>query len=238
MQNASGKLVIDLGAIAANYQMLRDKVGQTVTVAAVVKANAYGLGIAEVAPALIAAGCTHFFVANIEEALELRALNTGITILILNGFYKSGADLYIQHTLTPVLGSFMEIEGYKALGAKHGRALPAYLHFNTSMNRLGLGTLETQELLENLSMLDGINIQCIMSHFACADDLASPMNYEQFQIFKAISKHFVSTQKPSVTLVEYLETTRTGLIWCARAWRSLASTQRRRPQTPCIKSSI
>ena len=61
----------------------------------------------------------------------------------------------------------MEIEGYKALGAKHGRALPAYLHFNTRMNRLGLGTVETQELLDNLACW-GIDIQCIMSHFACA----------------------------------------------------------------------
>lgn len=199
MRSAAGKLTIDLGAVRANYRLLQDRVDAGVTVSAVVKANAYGLGAEVIAAELMTQGCTHFFVANMEEAVTLRKSLGGsfsdITILILNGFYESGSDLYVTHDLIPVLGSFMEIEGYKNLGLKHGRALPAYLHFNTRMNRLGLGSIETKELLGNMAMLDGIDVQCIMSHMACADEDGHAMNTTQYDVFQNIAAVFPDTPK-------------------------------------------
>jgi alanine racemase len=190
LQNSVGKLTIDCAALRSNYTLLRQKVGKKVDIAAVVKANAYGLGAIPITRELASIGCTRFFVANIAEALSLREHFPSITILILNGFYKTHADLYIKHNLTPVIGSFDEIESYKHLAKKTGKNLPAYLHFNTRMNRLGLGAVETEKLLKNLSMLDGLNIECIMSHLACADEASHPLNEIQLETFKKIIKYF------------------------------------------------
>ena len=76
---ALARLIVDLDALRANYLSLCERVTGR-TVAAVVKANAYGLGVQEVAPALAAAGCGTFFVATVDEALELRALLPGVVI--------------------------------------------------------------------------------------------------------------------------------------------------------------
>lgn len=190
-----GKLTIDMNAIRSNYRILKSKVSGSCRVAAVVKANAYSLGATPVSKALIQEGCNDFFVASIKEALELRPHVGNAEIYVLNGFYSSYADAYYQHNLTPVIGSFMEIEGYKALGKKHGKALPAFLHFNTRMNRLGLGSVETRELLGNLSMLDGIEVTGVMSHFACADEKDHPLTKTQHDVFKDIAMHFPHAQK-------------------------------------------
>ena len=89
----------------------------------------------------------------------------------------------------------MEIEAYKKLGAKTGEKLPAYLSFNTRMNRLGLGSVETEKLLGEMSMLDGINVIGILSHFACADEAGNPMNDIQYNLFNDIAKAFPNAQK-------------------------------------------
>lgn len=195
MLGAAGKLTIDLAALRQNYRTLKDKVGTNVDVASVVKANAYGLGAIPVTRELVAAGCTRFFVANMEEALALRKTFPDITILILNGFYQSGAELYIQNDLIPVIGSFMEIERYSALAQKAGRRLPAYLHFNTRMNRLGLGSVETEKLLSQMAILNDLDIQCVMSHMACADEKDHPLNQTQHNVFTEIAQHFPNIPK-------------------------------------------
>ncbi len=194
-KTSRGRLSINLDALRSNYRLLQDKVGQGCRVAAVLKADAYGLGAVTVGRALLEEGCETFFVACLDEALELRAAFKDVRIAILNGFYESEADLFVQHDLIPVLGSFMEVEGYKALGVKHGRALPAFLKFNTRMNRLGFGSVETQEMLSDLSMLDGIDVRCVMSHFACADEVDHPMVQMQFELFNEVAVHFPAAEK-------------------------------------------
>lgn len=195
MSKSGGILTIDLAALRANYQTLRARVAPSVNVAAVVKANGYGLGAAKVAEALIPEGCRDFFVSSLEEGLALReGLKIG-RIYVLNGFYASGADLYAQHNLVPVLGSFMEIESYKKLGAKLGRKLPAYLSFNTRMNRLGLGSVETEKLLREMDMLEGLDVIGVMSHFACADEPGHPLSDTQYGVFKEIAAAFPGAKK-------------------------------------------
>ena len=190
-----GRLTIDLSAIRNNYRVLTERVNPGCQVAAVVKANAYSLGASEIVDELIKAGCQEFFVASIKEAMNLRPHFPDCTLYVLNGFYNSHADLYYEHNLIPVIGSFLEIEGYKALGKKHGKNLPAFLHFNTRMNRLGLGSVETRELLANMDMLDGIDVQGIMSHFACADEADHPLTQTQYEVFCDIAQHFPDARK-------------------------------------------
>jgi alanine racemase len=191
----TGQLRIDLGAVRANYTLIQKQLSGKTRAAAVVKANAYGLGAAEIAKALYAEGCRDFFVSSLEEGVNLRKVITDGRIHILNGFYASGEGLYPQHNLIPCLGSFLEIEGYKKLAAKEGRKLPAYISFNTRMNRLGLGTVEADKLLQDMSMLSGLEIVGVLSHFACADDAQSPMNEKQFSVFNDIARYFPGAEK-------------------------------------------
>lgn len=193
--SASGILTIDLNAIRQNYRLLKDKVGAGVTVSAVVKANAYGLGASSVAGALIEEGARVFFVASVEEAVSLRGVSTEIEIYVLNGFIVDQADIYLQHNLIPVLDDFNEIKGYSALALREAKNLPAALHFNVRMNRLGIGSVEAEELFENMDMLEGLEIKYVMSHLACADELDHAMNALQLELFKEIAEKFPDVPK-------------------------------------------
>ncbi len=198
MLKNQGILTINLAALRKNFLRVRQECPHA-RVGAAVKANGYGLGALEVANALFAEGCRDFFVSAPEEGLALReGLGESIReghIYVLNGFYASAAEAYADHNLTPALGSFMEIENYKKLSAACGKKLPAYVSFNTRMNRLGLGTVETEKLLENMSMLDGIDVKGILSHFACADEKDHPLTEAQYEIFDKIAKAFPNAEK-------------------------------------------
>ncbi len=195
MSRNQAVLAIDLDAISLNYNNLLKRLRPGCRLGAAVKANGYGLGAAEVSRQLFSAGCRDFFVSSPEEGVELRSSLENGRIYVLNGFYASRAEFYIEHNLVPMLGSFLEIEGYKKLGAKHGKKLDAYLSFNTRMNRLGLGSVETGKLLQQMDMLDGLNVIGILSHFAASDEKDHPLNETQYELFKNIAQHFPRAEK-------------------------------------------
>jgi alanine racemase len=175
-------LRIDLSAIVANWRDLRAR-HPGGEVAGVVKANAYGLGAAKVAPALAAAGCRTFFVAALSEGIALRAaLGAGPAIAVLNGF-PPGADS--DAALLPVLNDLGMVAAHAAAArARHARQ-PALLHLDTGMARLGLDAAEQDRLAGNRSLLDGIELRYVMTHLACADEPEHPLNEAQRQRFAA-----------------------------------------------------
>ncbi|MCB1680307.1 MAG: alanine racemase [Rhodospirillales bacterium] len=191
----SGNLVIDLAALQCNYVHLDSLSDRKCETAATIKADAYGLGAGPVAQALYKAGCRTFFVATFEEAAELRtALPPETTIAILGGYDQAFKGEYSRLTLIPVLNSLYQIEKYRsepAEGSKH----PAFLHFDTGMNRLGLEKSETRLLSENKELLAGINVDSVMSHFACSDEKDSPMNPQQHKAFMEIAKLFQGVKR-------------------------------------------
>jgi alanine racemase len=190
-----GILTIDLGAVIHNYTVLKNQAEPGSKMSAVIKANGYGLGAVEIAKAVNRVGCEDFFVSSVEEGIAIRKVLKDVRIFVLNGFYSSVADAYADHNLIPMLGSFIEIENYKKLGAKRGKKLDAFLSFNTRMNRLGLGSVETEKLIGDMSMLEGINVTGIMSHFACADEKDHPLNETQYKVFDDIARHFPKAEK-------------------------------------------
>ena len=109
--HAASVLTIDLGAIAANYRLLRDRAAPA-RCAAVVKADAYGLGVAAVAPALARAGCETFFVALLDEGIALRRLVPEAEIVVLNGLLAGEAPIYAEHGLVPALNDLGQIEAW------------------------------------------------------------------------------------------------------------------------------
>lgn len=169
---STGILTIDLAALAANYQIFQDKVGPNCAVAGVIKANAYGLGLKEIAQTLKTLNCPQFFVATLEEALKIREFDQKTPIAVLGGLFTGEEKTYTTHNITPVLNSPTDIQSWKKWGQEQNKAPPAFLHIDTGMNRLGLSNKEYNQLLDAPNSLEGIDIQYVMSHFVAADDWA------------------------------------------------------------------
>ena len=176
-------LTIDLSAVADNYRRLAERVWPA-GCAAVVKADAYGLGMARVAPALAAAGCADFFVAHLDEGIALRALLPDAAIYVLNGALRGAEPEFQRHALCPVLNHLAALDAWSALG-RGGKPLPAALHIDCGMSRLGLDDQELAILAAAPARLDGVDLQLLMSHLACADQPDHPLNAEQLARFRA-----------------------------------------------------
>jgi len=174
-------LRIDLDAIAANWRTLAELHGADT--AAVVKANAYGLGAERVAPRLYEAGARHFFVAYPEEGAKIRALLPGAMIFILNGFLPDQAELY-GNGLAPVLGSLRDIDAFAAYAATRPTKRAALLHIDTGMNRLGLDPADLATLAAEPSRLDRIAIHYVMTHLVDAEQPDDPGNAAQLARFE------------------------------------------------------
>jgi alanine racemase len=178
-------LTIDLGALAANYRHLR-KLAAPAECAAVVKADAYGLGMAQAAPALWQAGCKTFFVATLSEAEDLRALLPDAAIYVFGGLMPDTADAFRAARLIPVLNSADEIREWAAYCAAIGEKLPCAVHIDSGMNRLGLSPAEVDAVARAGDLWSTLALSLVMSHLACADDPAHGKNAEQRRLFDAL----------------------------------------------------
>jgi alanine racemase len=179
-------LTIDLGRIVANYQNLRARLAGA-QCAAVVKADAYGLGAVHVAPALASAGCREFFVATIAEGVEVRPrLPATACVYVLSGVLASEASDLIAYDLVPVLNDISQIEIWASAARATGRRLPAIVQFDTGMSRLGLTPAEASRIAAEPTLLDGIDLRYVMSHLARAEERDQPMNARQLAEFGSI----------------------------------------------------
>ncbi len=186
LDTAGAALSVDLGALVANWRMLGARAGTEA--AAVVKANAYGVGIEPAVTALKAAGCKSFFVAHFSEAIRARTVAPDATIYVLNGLLPGTCGLYAQHGLSPVLGSHEELLDWAAFRQSGAQVRPAALHVDTAMNRLGLWPGEGLSLArERGSVVAAAGIGLLMSHFASSEDDADPANARQVAAFAEIA---------------------------------------------------
>ncbi|MFG1297994.1 alanine racemase [Xanthobacter variabilis] len=179
---------MDLSAIADNWRTL-SALAAPAECAAVVKANAYGLGIDRVAPALWRAGARTFFVAHLKEAQHLRTLLPEATIYALNGLLPGTAPAFAAANLRPVLGSAPEIGEWSDYCRDQGVNLPAAIHVDTGMHRLGISLEEAVRLSESYRML-GFTPSLIMSHLACADTPGHVLTARQHLVFADVARRF------------------------------------------------
>ena len=168
-------LIVDVGAVVANWRML-SALHSAGAVAGVVKADAYGLGAVRIVPALRSAGCRHFFVAHLSEALAIRPLVPDAMVAVLNGLAPGSEREYIAHGIMPVLGSLAEIARW---------AGPAILHIDTGMNRLGLDARELAALADDPQLLDAIKLHYVMTHLVSSEVPGDPDNARQRAAFAA-----------------------------------------------------
>src|SRR6266571_5081084 len=179
-----GILTIDLAAIAANWQALARQL-IAVECAAVVKANAYGLGLKPAVTALARAGCKTFFVADLAEARTVRAEARQATIYVLHGFTLEGADAFIELGARPVINSMTELAEWDTFVAARGWQSGAALHVDTGMHRLGVSPEEAAALAPRVHTSNH-GIALLLSHLACAELPDHPLNAIQLKMFREL----------------------------------------------------
>lgn len=182
-RDAGAILSIDLPAIQANWRQLQQRAGGA-ECAGVVKADAYGLGIERVGPALAAAGCRSFFVAQAQEGMRLRALLPLVQIFVLHGGMASEPADLEAHRLVPVLNGLGAVQAWSAYANRVGRRLRAALQVDTGMARMGMSASEFEALAADpTQQLEGVDVALVMSHLACAEEQDNPFNQQQREAF-------------------------------------------------------
>jgi len=185
LDGVTGIVTIHLPRIAANWRALADLVAPA-ECAAVVKADAYGLGAARIVPVLAAAGCKTFFVATVTEAREVRERAADSVIYVLDGLVGgSGADL-AEIGARPVLSTIDDCFEWAALCEARDRVMAAAVHIDTGLNRLGLTAANVTALAADASLFNRIGVSLVMSHLASADAPDAPMNARQLAAFEQL----------------------------------------------------
>ena len=183
-EQAGAFLTIDLNKIADNWQKMQDKVGDKRQIAAVLKTDAYGLGAEKVGQALYRAGCRVFFTAYVFEGIALREVAPEADIYVLHGVLPHTELDFLTYNLIPVLSTPRQVADWNHLGHKEDIVLPAALHIDTGMTRLGLTARQIDSLEKNPEHCKYLNVKLVVSHLACADDPNNKMNEEQLQKFE------------------------------------------------------
>lgn len=189
MQSSKPILNINLKNLRYNYEVLK-KACPNADVGAAVKANAYGLGVKEIAPILISSGCKHFFVANCDEGMELRSLiGGGANIYVFHGVFYNELEAFLEYGLIPILNHLEQVKIWQEYANILKRKLPCMMHIDTGMHRLGMQESELTKLNLELHTKD-LDILCVISHLISAEDIGSDYNKIQLKRFAELSKKF------------------------------------------------
>ena len=189
MSAATGRITVDLAQLARNWQNLARLVAPAAC-GAVVKADAYGLGAARVIPALYAAGCRSFFIATPDEGMAARELAPEARVYALDGLLAGTADDFAAARVVPILSTLSSIEAWARLARARGVRMPAGLHIDSGLNRLGLTARDARRLAGDTRLLAALDVTLVMSHLASADNPADPKNREQLLAFETLSALF------------------------------------------------
>jgi len=175
----TGLLTIDLAALAANWRALATR-SAPAECSAVIKANAYGIGLEEAMRALLGAGCRTFFVANLAEGERARAVSAEAVVYVLDGLPPGVGERLAAANLRPVLGSLEDVDAWTAQGYAARAPLSAALHIDTGMNRYGLPPALAGEAARRAA---GVRLTLVMSHFVSSQLPQDPRNAGQIAAF-------------------------------------------------------
>lgn len=203
------RVEIDLDALRFNLRQVRDRVGPSCEILAVVKADAYGHGAAGVAPALAAAGADQFGVALVGEGLALRRYGLTQPIVVLGGAFPGEEEAILEHHLQPALYDLDTACRLDAAARLAGGRVPCHLKVDTGMGRLGFRPECLAEVLAALKGLPGIEVRGVISHLAMADEPEKPFTAAQVERFQAV----VSQVRGAGFLPRYLHLANSAAIY-------------------------
>ena len=185
LDGVTGIVTIHMGHVADNWRALAKLVAPA-ECAAVVKADAYGLGAARVVPVLAQAGCKTFFVATVNEAREVRTLAPGAVVYVLDGLVPGAGPELVEIGARPALATFDDCLEWAALCEARDRVMAAGIHVDTGLNRLGLSPADVTALAADASLFQRMGVSLVMSHLASADVPEAPMNARQLASFEQL----------------------------------------------------
>jgi len=181
------KIIIDLKALAANFQSIQTAVGPNTQVLAMVKADAYGHGLIPAAQALSAAGAGTFGVAEIAEGIALRQARIAGTVLVFLG--STDADSLIDHQLTPVVFDLDNIRHLSAVASGRQTSIDIHLKIDVGMGRFGVLPQDVPGVMATIRSLPGVHLAGVLGHFPKADqdtELTNRQNQEFSRLREAI----------------------------------------------------
>lgn len=174
---------VNLDAIRANLRAIRGRVGDSIRLMAVVKANAYGHGAARVAHAALEAGADVFGVAHIEEAVELRDAGITSPILILGMSSPEEADEIVAHNITASVCDLRLVEALESSAAKLAKRTSVHVKVDTGMGRIGIRPDSALDFVRQLSKSRSLFTEGIFTHFPCSDEEDSAFTTGQIEGF-------------------------------------------------------
>jgi alanine racemase len=211
--------VVSRGQVARNYRNVRAVAGPDVEVAAVVKADAYGHGLQEMAATLTAEGAKWLAVASVEEGVLLRSGGIhGARILVMGGFLPYESDALAQFNLTPAVHSLEELAQLEATGRSLGCHLPYHLKVDSGMGRLGIRAAGP-EVVAAITGATNARLEGVMTHLASPDNFSSEQTAEQLAAFDG----FLAALKAAGVQPAMVHAASTGAVAYGRrgAWRDM-----------------
>ena len=185
---APGRLTVDLGALADNWRDMAKRSGSA-RAAAVVKADAYGLGLEDCGTTLYEAGARDFFVAVVQEGVTLRTYVPDARIFVLSGIWPGQERMFFENDLVPVIASEEQLAFWMGVLADLGD-YPCALQVDTGFNRLGLPLQDALALAEDVSRPASFSPSLILSHLHSGDTPSAPSNRAQLESFRRVSAAF------------------------------------------------
>lgn len=188
IQESGSAIFINTHNLQQNYLYLAQFVNSS-KVFPVIKSNAYGLGLIEIASIVHQVGANDFFVATIDEGLALRKSNPTINVYILHGIFKNTERIFVENNLIPVINSISQVKLWNNYGKQINQRLNCIIHIDTGINRLGL---RLEELINywDYTLTTNLNIMLVMSHMACSSNRVSLVNQKQLMAFNKIASQY------------------------------------------------
>jgi len=182
----------DLSALQHNLRLYQQSLAATTQILAMVKAQAYGGGLDQIAKQLLAGGVNYFGVAYADEGVLLRQAGIELPILVMNA-EPAGFESCIAYNLEPAIYSPEHLDAFiRTLIAAQIQDYPIHLKFDTGMHRLGFLPEQIDLLLQTLHAQPEVYVKSVYSHMACADEPEHPMNAQQISSFSVICSQFES----------------------------------------------
>ena len=176
---------IDLDALRNNLAWLRHRIGPGNHILTVVKADAYGHGLRQIAALLMQSGTDVFGVANLDEARDIRAVGRGWPILMLGACLPEETERAIKDNVMPTLSSLEEARRFSKAAGKLKKTVRAHIKVDTGMGRLGVPTSDAPQLIQVATKLPHLEINGLYTHYASAEDNAS-FSRRQRQAFRQL----------------------------------------------------
>ncbi len=188
---------VDHGVLAHNYRAIAAHVGRPVM--PILKANAYGHGLVEVARTLEGLGAPAFGLAFVEEGIRLRRAGITTPVLILGGVLGDQIPLYLEHDLMVTASSVDKLAAIDACARSRGVRAKVHLKVDTGMERIGIHWYSAEKLLTAALSVTHVDVVGVFSHLAGSDDADGAYTHLQRERFEEVLSFFAARSLPTPT---------------------------------------